>query len=69
MMVDHRCLSYTKIGLTRFSVPPRLKPHAAADRIAQTALAELPEPVAFQPPAAQPALPQLLSGRRIAVAR
>ncbi|MBK1722754.1 nucleotide-binding protein, partial [Thiocystis violacea] len=42
---------------------------AAADRIAQTALAELPEPVAFQPPAAQPALPQLLSGRRIAVAR
>ncbi|MBK1725385.1 hypothetical protein CKO23_25150 [Thiocystis violacea] len=37
--------------------------------MAQTALAELPEPVAFQPPAAQPALPQLLSGRRIAVAR
>ena len=42
---------------------------AAADRIGGTRLAELPEPVAFQPPADRPQPPQLLAGRRIAVAR
>jgi cobyrinic acid a,c-diamide synthase len=42
---------------------------AAADAIANTALAELPEPVAFRSSAA-PAKPmQMLAGRRIAVAR
>ncbi|NEV64470.1 cobyrinate a,c-diamide synthase [Thiorhodococcus minor] len=42
---------------------------AVADRIGETALAELPDPIAFQPPAERPALPRLLAGQRIAVAR
>lgn len=42
---------------------------AAADRIGETALAELPAPVDFHPPAEQASLPRLLAGRRIAVAR
>lgn len=41
---------------------------AAAERIAQTGLAALPAPVGFRP-APRPALPRLLQGLRIAVAR
>ncbi len=41
----------------------------AADAIAATALANLPTPVRFQAPLPAPALPQLLRGQRIAVAR
>ncbi|AHF03486.1 cobyrinic acid a,c-diamide synthase [Marichromatium purpuratum 984] len=42
---------------------------AAAERIADSALARLPEPVAFHAPAALEPPPRLLAGRRIAVAR
>ncbi|WP_200153077.1 cobyrinate a,c-diamide synthase [Chromatium okenii] len=41
---------------------------AAADAIAATALASLPAPVRFQAPLPAPALPQVLTGQRIAVA-
>ena len=42
---------------------------AAAERIAGTALAGLPDPVAFLPPPTPLATPQRLAGRHIAVAR
>lgn len=40
----------------------------AADALARSALAQLPPPVAFEAPP-QPALPRLLEGKRIAIAR
>lgn len=40
-----------------------------ADRIGDTALAELPAPIRFAPPAESPVLPRRLAGRRIAIAR
>ena len=42
---------------------------AAADQIADTALAELPEPVSFLPPPEQTRVAPLLTGQRIAIAR
>ncbi|MGB5832568.1 MAG: cobyrinate a,c-diamide synthase [Thiohalocapsa sp.] len=42
---------------------------AAADQIAKTALAELPEAITFAPPPEQSTPPQVLAGKRIAVAR
>jgi cobyrinic acid a,c-diamide synthase len=41
----------------------------AADALAQTALAELPPPVAFDEPACSEATPRLLEGHHIAIAR